>query len=285
MSKMRLFKRIRQAARCALQGFRYGGCSTARISYPSYGEILTGKRILITGGSSGIGLAIAKKCVECGADVLITGRNKDKLDAAVNEIGKQHCFSLTWDISQTDLTDKKLDECELLLGGDITTLVNNAGVPPSRFWGDVDEEEWDKIYTINLKGLFFLTQALTGRWKKQMVSDEYRKVINISSQGGFVGATYPYRMVKWDIRGLTEGLGKALVKERIIVNGIAPGVVKTSMQEFSVRQGDNLYTDQNPMGRVILPGEIAELAVFLINDASNAIVGQTIVCDGGYTLK
>jgi 3-oxoacyl-[acyl-carrier protein] reductase len=92
-------------------------------------------------------------------------------------------------------------------------------------------------------------------------------------------------MVKWDIRGLTEGLGKALVKERIIVNGIAPGVVKTSMQEFSVRQGDNLYTDQNPMGRVILPGEIAELAVFLINDASNAIVGQTIVCDGGYTLK
>ena len=93
MSKMRLFKRIRQAARCALQGFRYGGCSTARISYPSYGEILTGKRILITGGSSGIGLAIAKKCVECGADVLITGRNKDKLDAAINEIGKQLTFS------------------------------------------------------------------------------------------------------------------------------------------------------------------------------------------------
>ena len=172
-----------------------------------------------------------------------------------------------------------------MLGGDITTLVNNAGVPPSRFWGDVDEEEWDRIYAINLKGLFFLTQALTGRWKKQMVHDEYRKVINISSQGGFVGATYPYRMVKWDIRGLTEGLGKALVKDRIIVNGIAPGVVKTSMQQFSVQQGDNLYTDQNPMGRVILPGEIAELAVFLINDASNAIVGQTIVCDGGYTLK
>ena len=92
-------------------------------------------------------------------------------------------------------------------------------------------------------------------------------------------------MVKWDIRGLTEGLGKTLIKKGIIVNGIAPGVVKTSMQAFSIEQGDNLYTSQNPISRVILPEEIAELALFLISDASNAIVGQTIVCDGGYTLK
>ena len=111
------------------------------------------------------------------------------------------------------------------------------------------------------------------------------KILNVSSQGGFVGATYPYRLAKWDIRGLTEGLGKSLIKKGIIVNGIAPGVVKTAMQSFSIEQGDNLYTNQNPLGRVILPEEIAELALFLISDASNAIVGQTIVCDGGYTLK
>ncbi len=92
-------------------------------------------------------------------------------------------------------------------------------------------------------------------------------------------------MVKWDIRGLTEGLGKQLIKDRIIVNGIAPGVVKTAMQSFSLHQGDNLYTNQNLIERVILPDEIAELALFLISDVSNAIVGQTIVCDGGYTLK
>lgn len=285
MSKVRLSKRIRQAVRCAFQGFRFGGCSIAQISYPSYGNILAGKKILITGGSSGIGLAIAKKCVECGADVLITGRNRDKIDSAVSEIGSRHCFSMAWDISRIDGIGNKLDECESLLGGEISALVNNAGVPPSRFWGNVDEEEWDRIYSINLKGQYFLTQTLAGRWKQRITTGEYRKIVNISSQGGFVGATYPYRMVKWDIRGLTEGLGKALVKDRIIVNGIAPGVVKTSMQEFSLQQGDNLYTDQNPMERVILPGEIAELAVFLISDASNAIVGQTIVCDGGYTLK
>ena len=100
-----------------------------------------------------------------------------------------------------------------------------------------------------------------------------------------MGATYPYRMVKWDVRGLTEGLGKTLVKDNIIVNGIAPGVVKTSMQDFSLKQGDNLYTTQNPIQRVCLPEEIAELALFLACDASNFIIGQTIVCDGGYTLK
>ena len=92
-------------------------------------------------------------------------------------------------------------------------------------------------------------------------------------------------MVKWDIRGFTEGLGKSLVDDRIIVNGIAPGVVKTSMQEFSLNQGDNLYTNQNPIHRVCLPEEIAELALFLMSDRSNFIIGQTIVCDGGYTLK
>jgi 3-oxoacyl-[acyl-carrier protein] reductase len=285
MSKARFFKRIRQALRCAVQGYRYGGNSIARISYPVYGDILAGKKILVTGGSSGIGLAIAKKYVECGADVLITGRNSEKLAAAVNEIGKEHCFSMSWDISRTDEIEKRLDECESLLGGEISALVNNAGIAPSRFWGNVDEEEWDKIYSTNLKGLFFLTQSLAKRWKGQIKSDEYRKIVNISSQGGFVGATYPYRMVKWDIRGLTEGLGKALVKDRIIVNGIAPGVVKTSMQQFSLQQGENLYTDQNPVERVILPEEVAELALFLMSDASNAIVGQTVVCDGGYTLK
>ena len=83
--------------------------------------------------------------------------------------------------------------------------------------------------------MFFLTQTLVKRWKGQISPDEYRKIVNISSQGGFVGATYPYRMVKWDVRGLTEGLGKTLVKDRIIVNGIAPGVVKTSMQQFSLQ--------------------------------------------------
>lgn len=284
MSLRGIFRKIRQGIKYAKMGYRDGGVAAVNVSYPRYDDALKGKNVLITGGSSGIGLAIAKKCVSCGAHVLITGRNAEKLKRAVSEIGKEYCKSIKWDISCSDKIDQKLDECQTMMGGEISVLVNNAGVPPTKFWGNVDEDEWNRIYSTNLKGLFFLTQEIVKQWKLHP-HNEYRKIVNISSQGGFVGATYPYRMVKWDIRGLTEGLGKSLIKDRIIVNGIAPGVVKTSMQSFSLQQGDNLYTNQNPIERVILPEEIAELALFLISDASNAIVGQTILCDGGYTLK
>ena len=283
MQLLALYQRLKRAIHCASYSFRDGGYATVNISCPDSGLVLAGKSILITGGSSGIGLAMAKKCVRCGANVIITGRNQDKLDKAIAEIGPAHCHGIIWDISSVADIDRKLDAC-FSIAGDISVLVNNAGIPPSKFWGNVDEEEWERVYSINLKGLYFLSQAIVKRWGDHLGPD-YRKIINISSQGGYVGATYPYRMVKWDIRGLTEGLGKALIKKGIIVNGIAPGVVKTAMQYFSLQQGENLYTNQNPISRVILPEEIAELALFLISDASNAIVGQTIVCDGGYTLK
>ena len=272
-----------KAIRLAKKFYRVGGCVVANIAYPQYGEVLKDKRVCITGGSSGIGLAIAKKYAQCGAKVLITGRNENKLKSAVEEIGCNACYIL-WDVSDISACQEKIDEMQQKLGSGIDVLINNAGIAPSKFWGNVDESEWDNIYNINLKGMFFLTQQLVKEWKKQPIQG-YRKVVNISSQGGFVGATYPYRMVKWDIRGLTEGLGNSLIGDNIIVNAIAPGVVKTSMQKFSLEQGDNLFTNQNPIQRVCLPEEIAELALFLASDASNYIIGQTIVCDGGYTLK
>lgn len=264
--------------------YRSGGLSYATISTPVYGEILKDKCILVTGGSSGIGFSIAKKSLDCGASVIITGRDETKLNDAVHILNNPKCLYLVWDISNINVLIDNLNKCVQLFGQDIDVLVNNAGVAPSKFFGNVDECEWNKIYDINLKGNYFLTQEIVKRWKNSSFTG-YKKILNISSQGGYVGATYPYRMTKWDIRGLTEGLGKILIKDKIIVNGIAPGVVKTSMQKFAIQQGDNLYTNQNLIERVILPEEIAELAVFLMSDASNAIVGQTIVCDGGYTLK
>ncbi len=263
---------------------KYGGLKKINIVYLSKNELLCGKNILITGGGSGIGFAIAQRCINSGGKVVITGRNEEKLKEALNILGSDYAHYIVWDISKVDEIKSHLKEVRKSFGGDVDILINNAGIAPSKFWGNTNEEEWNKIYNTNLKGGFFLTQQITKDWKNYEHL-EYKKIINISSQGGFVGATYPYRMVKWDIRGLTEGLGKSLINDRIIVNGIAPGIVKTSMQEFSLHQGDNLYTNQNPIHRVCLPEEIAELALFLMSDRSNFIIGQTIVCDGGYTLK
>jgi len=284
LSKVKkLLKKSKVAVYAAIQAFKFGGVSSYSIKTVNYSNILEGKRILITGGSSGIGLALAKKCAELGGLVLITGRDQSKINQVISDIGYKNLLGLRWDVSKIAEINGQLDICRSILGGDIDVLVNNAGVIDTTSFFDVTEAEWDKIYATNSKGLFFLTQAVCKYWVKNKIKP--RKVINISSQGGYVGATYPYRMSKWDIKGLTQGLGLKLCNSGIIVNGIAPGIVATSMQPESQRQKENIFCPHNPLKRFALPEEIAELGVFLISDASNFIVGQTILCDGGFTIK
>lgn len=263
---------------------RHGGSSRINVSVVGSGKTLLGRRVLITGGSSGIGLSIARKCLNEGAQVVITGRNYDKLKNATEDLDSDRLKPLIWDVGNVSLIDEKLKEVEILLGGAIDVLVNNAGVLLGEAFPNISEEVWDQSYQVNSKGVFFLTQKVCKNWLKAD-SHSMRKVINISSQGGFVGSLHPYRMTKWDIAGLTQGLGIKLAPKGIIVNGIAPGVVVTAMQKGCQRQEDNSFYPDNPAKRFALPEEIAELASFLISDAANFIVGQTIVCDGGYSLK
>jgi len=263
---------------------KHGGYASVNVGVIEYGELLKGKKILITGGSSGIGLCIAKKCIQLGAIVIITGRNIEKLSEAEVLIGSSRLYSLEWDITNIELIEEKLQEALGLVGGDLDVLINNAGILSQKMFPNVSEADWDAVYAVNSKGLFFLTQALSENWMKQP-SAQNRKIINLSSQGGYVGATYPYRMTKWDIAGLTQGLGLKLAPYGILVNGVAPGIIATDMQKNYISQGDNKFCEFNPLGRFALPEEIAELMVFLLSDAANFFVGQTFVCDGGYTLK
>lgn len=263
---------------------RNGGFSKFHIAYTNPNERLKGKKVLITGGGRGIGLAIAKKFLSEGATVLITGRNESNLVDTKNLLKNYPLNYIAWDLSDTSKIKLNLAIATDLLGGDIDILVNNAGVIGSTKFGEISESDWNEVYTTNSKAVFFLTQELCNFWNKSK-NHKTRKIINISSQGGYVGAIYPYRMTKWDIAGLTQGLGVALAAEKIIVNGIAPGIVATRMQPNYDRLDGNNYCHQNPLKRYALPEEIAELALFLASDASNFIVGQTIVCDGGYSIK
>jgi 3-oxoacyl-[acyl-carrier protein] reductase len=250
-----------------------------------HGEILKGKRILITGGSAGIGLAIAKKCLSEGAIVVVTGRSQQRLDSALKELGGASAHAVQWDVSLISQRAEKHAEVVKLAGGPIDVLVNNAGILGGhRQFVDLTEDAWDELTAVNSKGLVFLTQHVVREW---MQLKHCGKIINMSSMRGTLGVQDgPYGMSKWGLNGLTHGLGAKLAPHGIIVNGIAPGIIATdSIAIKNVDVEKNAYLDYIPVKRIGLSEEIAELSVFLMSDAANYIVGQTIVCDGGYTLK
>lgn len=265
-----------------MQLWRRGGIVKTSIRIIEPNDILSGKRIIVTGGSLGIGFAIAKRFIDSGASVLITGRNEVDLIKACAQISSGKLHWMRWDAADVSVADKNIIEAENILGGSIDILVNNAGILIGESFPDVSEAGWDKVYSVNSKGLFFITQSITRRWLGVKESAGVRKIINISSTSGFTPGAYPYRMTKWDVVGMTKGLALNLAPHNIIVNGIAPG--RTAGRMLRIDQ-DNVCDPDIPVGRSALPEEIAELALFLAGDTSNYIVGQTIICDGGMTLS
>jgi NAD(P)-dependent dehydrogenase (short-subunit alcohol dehydrogenase family) len=264
-----------------LQCYKNGGVTYVNIAQINYGGVLSNKKVLITGGSSGIGYAIAKKAISEGAHVLITGRNVEKLISAKESIGSSYLTILEWDVSDLSILDSKLKEASDLLGGDIDVLVNNAGILLDQEFFSLEEEIWNRTYAVNSKAVYFLSQAVSSIWVDKKMGGN---ILNISSTSGFYGASIPYGMTKWDVVGLTEGLGKKLAPYGICVNGIAPGRTATAMLNKADNDG-NIFDPVTSAKRFGLPEEIAELAIFLVSDAAKFIIGQTIVCDGGYTLK
>lgn len=258
---------------------RKGGIVRAEITIVNSPELLKDKKILITGGSQGIGFAIARKFIECGAVVVVSGRNEDSLRKASKNINSSSFHWLVWDVANITSIEGNLSAVEALVNGPIDILVNNAGILINEPFLKVTEYNWDKTSAVNSKGLFFLTQAVCKRWVDNGKSA--RKVINISSTSGFLPGAYPYRMSKWDVVGMTKGLALKLANQGITVNGIAPGRTAGRMLGIDER---NICDTGIPLGRAAMPEELAEVAAFLAGDASNYITGQTIICDGGMTL-
>lgn len=258
---------------------KWGGVVEVNVTPIGYDNILEGKKILVTGGSSGIGRAIAKKCLETGAKVVITGRNIERLKTTKEKLDSDNLFILEWDVSDINSTDKKIKEVINILGG-LDIAFNNAGVYTTDPFLDVDIGEFDRVMDINIKGLFFTAQSISRYFLK---NKQKGKIINIASIRGIQGTAEPYGISKWGVMGLTKGLGKDLAPKGIIVNGIAPGITATGINGIDTKE--NAYYSGTPNGRVALPEEIAEIAVFLASDAANHIVGEIIVCDGGESLR
>lgn len=244
-------------------------------------SLLSDKIVLVTGGGSGFGYAIASRFILLGAKVIITGRNEEKLKKAVSSIGGDNIQYLIWDICDVSIAKQKLQEANSIFG-QINVAVNNAGVWTPKKWNDIDECEWDKVLNTNLKGLFFICQAEGESMSTNCSS--ISKIINITSIEGVRGGFGPYYASKWGANGITRGMAKLLIKNNVVVNAIAPGMGITEINPNLPKDG-NLSLPSNLNGRFVTVEEIAETACFLASDAANSIVGQIIVVDGGMSLN
>ena len=245
---------------------------------------IAGKVALVTGASRGIGRAIALGLAEAGADVALTSRKLPDLEAVAQEISQMGRKALPVSANVRHLPEidnlvrRTVDEF-----GHIDILVNNAGTNPvfgSVF--DVDERAWEVTLGLNLKGYFFLSQAVG-----KLMRDEGRgNIINIASEDGIrpgIGAGI-YSISKAGVIMLTEVLAQEWGQYNVRVNAIAPGLVRTRFSEAlwsnpAIRERTE---DSTALGRLAEPEEIVGAALFLASEASSYMTGQTIVLDGGH---
>lgn len=239
------------------------------------GNILRGKTVLITGGTGGIGLSIAQRCINNGAKVIITGRSQKKLDTSLKFLdGEAFGFVLDVRVVSDDMKTNFLqfvDKQKLT----IDTLINCAGLQAGVAFGNTKEEDYDKTLDTNLKGTYFFSQIFSNYLIENKVQGN---ILNISSVSGIRPAISPYMISKWGIQGLTKGMAKKLIPYGIVVNGIAPGPVATEMLGLD---GKNLDYSRAPVGRYSDPIEVANLAVFMISSMGRMIVGDTVYITGG----
>lgn len=277
MAMGRLASFVKLFARSYRQYKKSGGILHLSIAQVNHGGILSGRKVIVTGGSDGIGLAMAQKFLSEGAAVLITGRSEDKLVSAKQRLASDNLLSLVWDVSDYAVLDSKLDESISLLGG-LDLFVNNAAYIPTTA---ITEDCWDKTLDTNLKSVYFICKSVIDYYLT-LHDDLCRKIINVSSLNSVQSRPHPYFISKSGLNAITRGFAKQYADRNIIVNGIAPGICASSINYQDV--GENAFYGASPNKRIITPTEVAELACFLASDAANGIIGQTIFCDGGATL-
>jgi NAD(P)-dependent dehydrogenase (short-subunit alcohol dehydrogenase family) len=244
---------------------------------------LKGRTALVTGGSRGIGRMIAKGYLAAGAKVYIAARKLNTCEAAAAELSKSgECVALTCDLTTADGA-RRLAEAYGKHEKKLDILVNNAGAAWGAAFAEFPEQGWDKVMNTNLKGPFFLTQALHGALKAAASESRPAKAINIASIDGiFVNPlpTFSYQASKAGLIHLTRRLAAQLISDRIVVTAIAPGPFASDMNVDARDHGDSVAT-RVPAGRIGCDNDIAGAAIFLASQAGDYVVGATLAVDGG----
>ena len=256
---------------------------------------IKGKVAIVTGGSRGIGEMIASGFLANGARVYISSRKATVCDATAERLAADtggDCISIPADLSGVAGVNA-LTEAVRERESKVDILVNNAGATWGAPLGEFPEAGWDKVMDTNVKGIFFLTQALLPLLEAAASPEDPARVINIGSVDGIKTPSFDnfsYGASKAAVHHLTRILASHLVRRHIIVNAIAPGPFPSWMLSAGVGFGGKVEGDgvdwgrvgrNNPRGRVGTPEDIAGLCIFLSSRAGAYTVGETIACDGG----
>jgi NAD(P)-dependent dehydrogenase (short-subunit alcohol dehydrogenase family) len=246
---------------------------------------LAGRTALVTGGSRGIGRMIAAGFLQAGARVFISSRKAEACNAAATELSKLGpCVSLPADVSSLE-GQRGLAAALAAHTPHLDILVNNAGAAWGAPFDEFPESGWDKVVDLNLKGPFFLTQALHGMLKAGAARGPVAKVIHIASIDGVSAnpmETYSYQASKAGLIHLTRRMALQLAPERIAVSAIAPGAFASDMNRAARDHADEIVK-HIPAGRIGTAEDMAGAAIYLASRAGDYVVGSTLVVDGGVT--
>ena len=243
---------------------------------------LKNKVAVVTGASRGIGKSITETLAKAGAHVVCASRTKDDLDSLVNSLNGQGLSTSYFSCDVSLLEDfKSLIDDTVSDHDSIDILINNAGITKDTLIMRMTENDWDKVIDINLKGVFNGIKCVT----RQMMKQKYGRIINISSIVGLIGnpGQVNYAASKAGIIGLSKATAKELASRNITVNTIAPGYISTEMSDAIEEKTKENLLNQIPLGRIGLPEDIANMALYLASDQAGYITGQTIAIDGGMT--
>ncbi len=247
-----------------------------------------GKVALVTGGSRGLGLAMARAFVENGAKVYISSRKADVCDQVAKELSEVgECVSIPADLSKTESRDALVKEL-IKREESLHILVNNAGAAWGALYEDYPEDGFDKVMELNVKAIFMLTRDLTPLLEKGARPLDPARVINVGSMEGLMVSgydNYAYSASKAAVHHMTRVLAVKLGERGITVNAIAPGYIETKMTGWMLKIYKDEIVANAPLGRLGEPTDIAGAALYLASRASAYVNGAVIPIDGGTSAK
>ena len=243
------------------------------------------KNVLIPGASGGIGRAAAVAFAAKGYHVAIHYRSDiegaEKTRQRCKNAGKGRIFVFQGDVSKATDVSYMFDRIQAEMGG-LDILINNAGISDFGLVQDTSEEDWDRLFAVNCKGVFLCSRAAA----LMMLKKKTGSIVNIGSMWGECGASCEtaYSASKAAVSGFTKALAKELAPSGIRVNCVAPGLIDTGMNRRLTREELVSFAEDTPLGRIGTPEEVAKAIVFLAEEDSSFITGQVLAVDGGVTI-